>query len=148
MRVLSILFVLGFLFMACTKKERPVKPKDLIAKDKMEQILYDLYILNAAKGVNSKILESKRIKPEKYLLTKHNIDSTQFANSNAYYAFDADEYKVLVDNVKEKLEKDKETFAAQQKAEEQQEKRRRDSLTKAKRKKKDSIVKSKTPVRS
>lgn len=148
MRIISILFVLGFLFTACTKKEKPVKPKDLIAKDKMEQILYDLYILNAAKGVNSKILESKRIKPETYLLTKHNIDSTQFANSNAFYAFDADEYKVLVENVKARLEKDKETFAAQQKAEEQREKRRRDSLTKANRKKKDSIVKSKNPVRS
>lgn len=125
-----------------------MKPKDLIAKDKMEQILYDLYILNAAKGVNSKILESKRIKPESYLLTKHNIDSTQFANSNAYYAFDADEYKVLVENVKARLEKDKEIFEEQERIEGQRAKKRRDSITKANRKKKDSIVKSKNQMRS
>lgn len=143
MRVLLIICVLGILFASCSKREKPTKPSDLIAKDKMELILYDLYILNAAKGVNSKILESKRIKPESYLLTKHNIDSTQFANSNAYYAFDADEYKVLVENVKARLEKDKEIFEEQERIEGQRAKRRRDSITKANRKKKDSIVKSK-----
>jgi len=148
MRVLSIIFVLGLLFSSCTKREKPAKPSDLIAKDKMEHILYDLYILNAAKGVNSKILESKGIKPESYLLTKHNIDSTQFANSNAYYAFDADEYKVLVESVRARLEKDKEKFEEQDRIEGIRAKRRRDSLAKANRKKKDSIVKSKNPVRS
>ncbi|WP_369998385.1 DUF4296 domain-containing protein [Winogradskyella sp.] len=142
MKKIGVILILGLLIFACNSKEKPSRPDNLIAKDKMEHILYDLYIMNAAKGVNRKILENNGVVPETYVLTKHNIDSVQFANSNTYYAFNADEYKAMVENVKARLEKEKIEFEELEKIEGQAAKRRRDSIAEANRKKKDSITKA------
>ena len=142
MKKIGVLLILCFLVLSCNYKEKPKKPDNLISKDKMEQILYDLYIINAAKGVNRKILEANGLMPETYVLSKHNIDSAQFANSNNFYAYNADEYKGMVENVKARLEKEKKEFEELEKIEGQEAKRRRDSITKVNRKKKDSIVKT------
>ncbi|WP_299520951.1 DUF4296 domain-containing protein [Winogradskyella sp.] len=138
-----------FLFFACEDKNKPKKPQNLIPKDQMEKIIYDLYIITSAKGVNKKVLEENNIIPETYILTKHNIDSLQFAESNDYYAFDSEGYKIIIDNVKKRLQEEKEYFEELQKKEAKATKRRRDSISKVNSKiKKDSIVKTKklTPI--
>lgn len=94
----------------CNGGNRPEKPKDLIAKDKMSDIMYDLYILNAAKGVNRKLLELNGIMPSEYVYEKYGIDSLQFAKSNAYYAYDTEVYTGIIDKMKATLEKDKELY--------------------------------------
>ena len=94
-------------FVGCNSVDRPKKPKDLIAKDKMSDIMYDLYILNAAKGVNRKLLELNGVMPLDFVYKKYNIDSLQFALSNTYYAYDTEVYAGLVDKVKIELEKNK-----------------------------------------
>lgn len=134
-----IIFIVTLLVLACNNKNKPKAPNNLISKAKMEQILYDLYIINAAKGVNRKLLEKNGFEPETYVLTKYNIDSTQFADSNAYYAFDTEEYKSIIEKVKAKLEKDKKTFEKLEKKEGMAAKRRRDSIKNSDSKKKDSI---------
>lgn len=143
MKKISVLMILSFLIIACTDKEKLKKPDNLISKENMELILYDLYIINAAKGVNKKILESKGLVPETYVLNKHKIDSLQFAESNSYYAFDNEEYRGIIEKVKARLEKEKKEFEALEKIEGQEAKRKRDSISKVNRKKKDSIVKAK-----
>jgi len=140
MKQICISIVLSLLVIACSS-DKPKKPENLIPKEKMEQVLYDLYIINAAKGVNRKLLEHNGFMPETYVLTKYNIDSIQFRQSNDYYAFDAIAYKNIVENVKKRLEKDKIVFEKLQKTEGQAAKRRRDSLSKINTKKKDSIKK-------
>ena len=60
-------------------------PVDLIPEHQMVEILYDFMILNSAQGANKKILEDKLKNPLDYVFKKHNIDSIQFENSNAYY---------------------------------------------------------------
>ena len=94
----------------CSSGDRPKKPKDLIAKDKMSDIMYDLYILNAAKGVNRKLLELNGIMPSDYVYDKYGIDSLQFAKSNTYYAYDTEVYTSIIDKMKAHLEKDKELY--------------------------------------
>ncbi len=132
MRRFRIIFLgLLVLMAACDDKNKPEKPKDLISKDKMEVILYDLYILNSAKGINKKILENNNVVPETYILTKHNIDSIQFAESNDYYAFDSDDYKAMIERIKTRLQKEKTEFEELQKTEGQAAKRRRDSINRA-----------------
>lgn len=143
MRKIGVLFILCLLVLACNDKDQPKKPDNLISENQMEQIFYDLYIINAAKGVNRKILETNGFVPETYVLTKYKIDSTQFAKSNAYYAFDTEGYNRIVENVKAKLEKEKKTFAELQKAEDKVAKRKRDSINKIKNRKKDSLNKIK-----
>ncbi len=94
----------------CSSGDRPKKPKDLIAKDKMSDIMYDLYILNAAKGVNRKLLELNGIMPADYIYEKYGIDSLQFAVSNTYYSYDTEVYTSIIDKMKAQLEKDKELY--------------------------------------
>ncbi|WP_296380704.1 DUF4296 domain-containing protein [Winogradskyella sp.] len=136
---ISVVIVLCLLVLACNETDKPKKPENLISKDKMSEVLYDLYIVNAAKGVNRKLLETNGFIPETYVLTKYNIDSTQFADSNTYYAFDIDIYKAIVDKVKIRLEKEKEEYEELQKIEGQAAKRKRDSIKKAKTISKDSL---------
>ena len=77
------------LFLSCLAcSDKPKKPDNLISETKMEAVLYDLYMINSAKGVNRKLLEKNGFVPETYILTKHNVDSLQFAESNNYYAFE------------------------------------------------------------
>ena len=94
-------------FLSCDNKDRPPKPSNLIPKEKMADIIYDLYIINASKGVNRKVLEKHNLMPENYVLTKFEIDSIQFAQSNNYYAFDTEDYALIVESVKSRLEREK-----------------------------------------
>ncbi len=97
-------------FVGCNTIDRPKKPKNLIAKDKMSDIMYDLYILNAAKGVNRKLLELNGIMPLDYIYTKYGIDSLQFVDSNTYYAYDTEVYTKIIEKMSGELEKDKERY--------------------------------------
>ena len=147
-----IVLVLCLVVLSCNRKNKPEKPDNLISQDNMELILYDLYVINAAKGVNRKLLEDRGIVPETYILNKHKIDSTQFAESNAYYAFDPDLYKSMVEKIKAKLEKQKEAFedtkktgkAVNKKKDKKLSKRMLDSLNKFKKRRKDSMKKALT----
>jgi hypothetical protein len=81
------------------------KPKNLIDKDKMINILYDLSLLQAVRsqniggGVDSKAINA-------YIFKKYKIDSIQLAHSNKYYASDMEEYKQIFEGVKVKLEEE------------------------------------------
>ena len=82
-------------------------PENLISKEKIVDIIYDMTLINVAKGVNKSILENNGIIPEQYLFNKHSIDSMLFAKSNEYYSYDLKTYQTIYDNVKIKLEKNK-----------------------------------------
>ena len=104
-----ILYILVLVFVFSCKQNgnlTPEKPEGLLSEKEMVDVLYDLAILNAAKSTNRKILENNNINPVSYIHEKHNIDSLQFANSNAYYAYDLDLYESLYSQVKIRLEKD------------------------------------------
>ena len=101
--IIILIFVLG-----CNNSltQKPI-PIDLISQEKMVDIIYDMTLINVAKGVNKSILENNGIIPEQYLFNKHSIDSTLFARSNEYYSNDLKTYQMIYDNVKIKLEKNK-----------------------------------------
>lgn len=96
-----ILIGLLFSFISCNNTIE--KPKNLIEKDKMIDILYDISLLEAIKtqNINGGI---KNKEANEYLYKKYSIDSTQLAQSNKYYAADVDEYKKMFEEVKTKLE--------------------------------------------
>lgn len=114
--------------------DKPKKPDNLIPKDSMVEILYDISLVSSAKGVNKKLLENNGLVPEDYIYKKHNIDSLQFALSNEYYAFNLDAYEDIYNSVKLKLEEDKKHFQKIIFVEQKE----KDSLNKIKRKQ-DSI---------
>lgn len=102
------LFFLAILavFVSC-KEEIINKPKRLIEKDKMLDIMYDLSILEAIKYQHLTSIEDYNINPTAYILKKYKVDSIQFARSNSYYATDYKEYKKMYKIVNDRLDNDK-----------------------------------------
>ena len=107
MNKLKVIIILFFV-LGCNNSltQKPI-PIDLISQEKMVDIIYDMTLINVAKGVNKSILENNGIIPEQYLFNKHSIDSTLFARSNEYYSNDLKTYQMIYDNVKIKLEMNK-----------------------------------------
>ena len=92
------------LFVSCYGIEKPKKPENLMSKDKMVDVLVELALVSSAKGINKRELENKGIVPDTFVYRKHKIDSTIFADSNNYYAYDIDEYSQIYKDVRDSLE--------------------------------------------
>nr|WP_294773603.1 DUF4296 domain-containing protein [uncultured Flavobacterium sp.] len=97
----SVLFLLLLALMGCN--DTVEKPKNLIAKDKMIDILYDISLLEAIKNQNIQGGIKNKTANE-YLYKKYQVDSVQVAQSNKYYAADVEEYKKMFEEVKKRLE--------------------------------------------
>lgn len=98
--------VVIFLFcLACSHSTEPVKPKNLVSKSKMVDVLIDLSIVSSAKGLNKKVIEQNGITPDEYVYKRHDIDSTQFSESNVYYSYFIDDYKLILQQVEDSLNK-------------------------------------------
>lgn len=97
----SILIGLLLAFISCN--DTIDKPNNLIEKDKMVDILYDISLLEAIKSQNINGGISNK-NANAYLYKKYKIDSIQFAQSNKYYAADVEEYKKMFEEVKTRLE--------------------------------------------
>lgn len=95
---------------ACYQYNKPEKPRSLISKKKMVDVLIDVKLISSANGANKKIMENHGINSETYIFKKHNIDSLQFALSNEYYAFNIKEYEEIYTKVKDSLEQLKEIY--------------------------------------
>ena len=127
MRSLFFLMLLLVLTVSC-KKETVEKPEDLIAPAKMEDILYELAVLNSAKGFSTTRFKQKSSLHETYIYEKYDVDSTRFANSSIYYATEPETYIVIYKNVEARLEAIKKQFEATEKINDSLKKNKRDSL--------------------
>ncbi|MBP6557507.1 MAG: DUF4296 domain-containing protein [Flavobacterium sp.] len=94
--------LLGF-FISCSNGVD--KPKNLIKKDKMIDILYDISLLEAIKSQNINGGISTK-NANDFLFKKYKIDSVQLEKSNKYYASDIEEYKLMYQEVKKRLEEE------------------------------------------
>lgn len=106
--------------------KKPKKPKNLIKKQEMVNILYDMSILKASKDVNVKLLEKNGVVPEDFVYEKYGIDSLQFALSNEFYAYNLKDYKDIYTSVKNRLTKEKEHLDSLNNIEAEERKKRRD----------------------
>lgn len=98
-------YIMIALFMvSCYEIEKPKKPKNLISKEEMVNILLDLKLLVSTTGQNVKVLDSNNVDVERFVYNKYNIDSTQFALSSDYYAHNIEDYEAIYEKVKDSLE--------------------------------------------
>lgn len=135
MKRFLITLLIPLVVFSCNNIEKPAKPDNLISRDKMVDVLTDISLMTAAKGINKRLLEENAINPQNYIYEKYNIDSTQFAESSNYYAYDIKDYEKIYLKVKERLEMQKEKIAALQ----EKEKKEKDSIREVKKKEIDSI---------
>lgn len=109
---------------SCQGIESIEKPDNLIPLKKMEDIIYDMTIINSARGFNIQLFTQTGVKPETHIFEKYEIDSLQYAASTVYYSADIDQYKKIIDNVRKRVTSEFEIA---------------DSLTKIEKRIKDSI---------
>ena len=69
-----------FLFIGCSDNA----PDNLISKEKMENIIFDIMILNSSSGFDLKI--DNNLLSDELIYKKYNIDSLQFFESELYYS--------------------------------------------------------------
>ena len=129
---LSLIAISFVLFTACQHVERPEMPEDLISKDLMVDILTDVYISNAAKSVNNKVIRQKGIKLDSIIYRKYGIDSLQFVESHAWYNADLDTYNEIFKEIEQRLEVMKKKVDSSSFPGKSNIKRKQDSLREAK----------------
>ena len=128
----SITLFLGMVLLVACAEKVVEEPENLISKEKMTQILHDLAILNAAKSGAVRKFEDSGVDVMEFLYKKYDIDSTQFSESDLYYASIPLEYQSIYENVEKQLKRKKDTFEAIGK-------RRNDSVREANLKRSDSL---------
>lgn len=96
-----IYLFLALMILSCSNS--PIKkPENLIDKDIMVNVLYDLSIIESLRNTGY----SGGFQPmeaNNYILKKYKIDSLQFAQSNKYYASDVKNYKKMFETVNDRL---------------------------------------------
>ena len=92
------------LFLASCNHVAVEKPSNLIEEDVMENIIYDLTLLEAIKSQNPYGEENKTVNPKEYIYKKYHTDSIQFTESNRYYVSQIEQYKKMYDHVTQRME--------------------------------------------
>src|SRR5210317_1095718 len=104
LRKLILCSSLLLIVVSCNRLKGPDKPKNLISKKEMVNILIDAKLVNSASSVNKNIMRDSGVVISNYVFKKHNIDSLQFVQSNDYYAFHLKDYEYIYNQVSDSLE--------------------------------------------
>ena len=88
---------------SCTSNTIYEKPKDLIPKDSMIDLLTDMYLASAATN-NRNSLINKEANYMMLVYKKYQIDTTRFYSSNNYYTSLIDEYAEILGAVKKRID--------------------------------------------
>ncbi len=91
------------IFASCQDVNQPKKPKNIIPKDKMAEVLTEAYLANAARSVDNKSILVSGVKMDSLIYTKFGIDSLQFVQSNDYYAANINSYMEIFQKVENNL---------------------------------------------
>ena len=92
-------------FVSCDKDFSAPKPDNLLEQQKMENILYDIKFLVAAKSKKYKILKDNNVKVAPLIYEKYKIDSTTLSQNIAYYTTHSFKtYKEMEHNIQLRFE--------------------------------------------
>lgn len=140
----QLFFILPLLVLAaCQNVNDFRKPKNLIDKEKMANVLYDIAVLNAGKSYSPVMMQESNIDYNEYVFKKHGIDSLQFAESNAYYTDNLDKYLAIFTLVEDRLNVEKRKWADTLAVE----KKKRDSIQELERKARDTVNRTERVVK-
>ena len=98
------LFFLTVIFFACSNNPVP-KPEILLADETMENILFDVTILQAAESTVSYKLAENNLKVTTFIYKKYKIDSLTYHQNQKYYAANPKKYKKMYKRVLERIDK-------------------------------------------
>lgn len=132
MKKLCLFLGILIVFTACQDVETsPPKPKKLLSEKQMQDLMYDMILLDAATGVNNPKLQELDIEMYDFLTEKYNIDSTTLKQNIDYYNYEFQTNLDIYESVKDSIEFLKQHYDSIQNL--------RDSLRKIERQKLDSL---------
>jgi hypothetical protein len=99
-RYLILFFCL--LVLSCGKKLME-EPEDLIPREKMSEILYDMALMDAIDNSYPQVLTENDLRVMEFLYEKYGVDSLQFVQSDLYYASVPEEYQKIYEAVEQRL---------------------------------------------
>ncbi|BAO55156.1 hypothetical protein NMS_1147 [Nonlabens marinus S1-08] len=79
------------------------RPEDFYGDDKMADILTDLYLMEAAMTTDRGMFTDLKVLPNEYIYKKYDTDSLTFKENLFYYSDNVEDYQVLMEKVKEKM---------------------------------------------
>lgn len=113
-RSTCFLFAWLLIIVSCQNIDTAEKPENLLSKEKMEEVLTDMIILDAIISVNQNKIEEHQIDVTNFIYTKYNIDSLTLAQNISFYNENYeinnaiyDSVKVNIEQLKNQLEVDK-----------------------------------------
>ena len=96
--------LLLFTFFSCSEVVSP--PKKLISEKEMENVFYDLTILNATKHVSPLFYDEHKIDIPTIIYKKYGVDSLEFVENLSFYASNPQKCKEILSRVNVRLEKE------------------------------------------
>lgn len=99
----KLILLFTFVFILGCQETGVEKPDNLIEREEMTSIFYDISLLEAVKTQNIEGGISSQ-EMNQYIYKKYKIDSLQYIKSKKYYASDIAAYKKMYQKVKERLE--------------------------------------------
>lgn len=98
------------LLYACGQSVVP-KPERLLSEKEMENLMYDLAIIDAIRNVDHQLLDSLNVSPSEFIYQKHNIDSLSMVENMVYYASFPKKYDKIIKNVEARLKKERDELS-------------------------------------
>lgn len=103
-----VILLMMLFFISCDKDFKAPEPEQLIEQNVMEDILYDIKLLKAAKSKNYRILKDNNVQVDAYIYDKYKLDSITLRENIAYYATASFKIsKEMEVNIKQRFEADK-----------------------------------------
>jgi len=96
------LIVIFILMLGCQDKVYYEKPEDLLGKQEMIDILYDMHLAVGTSNLQNVHLEKNR-NYTSLVYEKYGIDSTRFLEANVYYTAHIQEYEEIFEEVERRI---------------------------------------------
>ncbi len=127
MNKFSYILILSGFFIACTSNTIIKKPKNLISKEQMVDLLTDIFIADGGDNIKNTNLQ-RNVNYFPFVFEKYQIDTTRFKESNYYYTSRIDDYDEILGKVEKRLEALKKSYDDEIKISDSIENIKRDSL--------------------
>jgi len=120
---------LGFFLGACTSNTIIKKPKNLMPKEKMVDLLTDIFIADGGDHIKNLNLQ-RNVNYFPVIFEKHQIDTIRFKESNYYYTSRIDDYDEILRKVDTRLKALKQQYDTEVRANDSIARAKKDSLRK------------------
>ena len=109
-------------FCACGDVERTPKPDPFFEKDKMSNILMDMYLIEGSQNSNRRSFLKTAIRPDSFLYKKYKMDSLSYMKNFNYYTDRVEMYNEVLEITQSKLQALEDSILFAEKAIQEQQK--------------------------